>query len=53
VIGFDDLSRAGDRQLNSCLHIMAIAQIRHDTPGRAYYQRKQAPGKATEKHCDA
>lgn len=30
------LSRAGDRQLNSCLHIMAITQIRQDTPGRAY-----------------
>jgi transposase len=39
------LSRAGDRQLHSCLHIMAITQIRHDTPGRAYYQRKRAAGK--------
>jgi transposase len=40
------LSRAGDRQLNSCLHIMAITQIRHNTPGRAYYQRKRAAGKS-------
>jgi len=40
------LSRAGDRQLNCCLHIMAITQIRHDTPGRAYYQRKRAAGKS-------
>jgi transposase len=40
------LSRAGDRQLNSCLHIMAITQIRHDTPGRAYYQRKRTAGKS-------
>jgi transposase len=40
------LSRAGDRQLNSCLHIMAITQIRHNTPGRAYYQRKRATGKS-------
>lgn len=39
------LSRAGDRQLNSCLHIMAITQICHDTPGRTYYQRKRAAGK--------
>jgi transposase len=39
------LSRAGDRQLNYCLHIMAITQIRHNTPGRAYYQRKRAAGK--------
>ena len=40
------LSRAGDRQLNSCLHVMAITQIRRDTPGRAYYQRKRAAGKS-------
>jgi transposase len=40
------LSRAGDRQLNSCLHITAITQIAHDTPGRAYYQRKRAAGKS-------
>jgi transposase len=39
------LSRAGDRQLNFCLHVMAIAQIRHDTPGRAYYLRKRSEGK--------
>ena len=29
------LSRAGDRQLNFFLHVMALAQIRQDTPGRA------------------
>ncbi len=40
------LSRAGDRQLNSCLHIMAITQLRRDTPGRAYYRRKRAAGKS-------
>jgi transposase len=34
------LSRAGDRQLNFCLHVMAITQVRQDTPGRAYYLRK-------------
>jgi transposase len=39
------LSRAGDRQLNFCLHVMAIAQVRHDTPGRAYYLRKRSEGK--------
>ncbi len=38
--------RRRDRQLNSCLHIMAITQIRHDTPGHAYYQRKRAAGKS-------
>jgi transposase len=40
------LSRAGDRQLNCCLHIMAITQIRLDGPGRTYYQRKRANGKS-------
>jgi transposase len=40
------LSRAGDRQLNACLHIMALTQIRSDTPGRAYYQRKRSEGKS-------
>jgi transposase len=40
------LSRAGDRQLNYALHVMAITQIRHDTPGRGYYRRKRAAGKS-------
>ena len=40
------LSRAGDRQLNFCLHIMAITQIRRDTAGQAYCQRKRAAGKS-------
>lgn len=40
------LSRAGDRQLNYCLHMMAITQIRRDTQGRAYYWRKRADGKS-------
>jgi transposase len=39
------LSRAGDRQLNCCLHIMAITQLRRDCPGRRYYLRKRAEGK--------
>ena len=39
------LSRAGDRQLNFCLNVMAITQIRQNTPGRAYYLRKRASGK--------
>ena len=40
------LSRAGNRQLNHALHLVAIVQIRHDTPGRAYYRRKLAEGKS-------
>lgn len=40
------LSRAGDRQLNCALHVMAQAQIRYDGPGRTYDQRKRAAGKS-------
>jgi transposase len=39
------LNPRGNRQLNHALHMAAVAQIRHDTPGRAYYLRKQAEGK--------
>ncbi|MEO3931084.1 IS110 family transposase [Micromonosporaceae bacterium B7E4] len=39
------LSRAGNRRINRALHIMAVVQLRHDTKGRAYYQRKLAAGK--------
>jgi transposase len=35
-----------NRQLNYCLHIMAITQISHDTPGRTYYRSKRAAGKS-------
>ena len=41
------LSRSGNRQLNHAIHIAAIVQIRHDTPGRAYYRRKLTEGKST------
>jgi transposase len=39
------LSRAGNRRANHVIHIAAVSQIRHDTPGRAYYRRKLAAGK--------
>jgi hypothetical protein len=39
------LSRAGNRKLNSVLHVMAVCQVRADTAGRAYYDRKIADGK--------
>jgi transposase len=38
------LSRAGDRQLNYALHMVAICQIAR-TRGRAYYRKKMAEGK--------
>jgi transposase len=39
------LSRAGNRRINRALHIMAIVQLRHDTDGRRYYDRRIAEGK--------
>lgn len=41
------LSRAGNRRINRVLHIMAIVQLRHDTPGRSYYRGKLAAGKTS------
>lgn len=38
------LSRAGDRQLNFALHVMATCQVRQHPAGRAYYLRKRAEG---------
>lgn len=35
----------GNRRLNRSLYTMAITQIRADTEGRAYYQRKREAGK--------
>jgi transposase len=40
------LNPRGNRQLNHALHIAALTQVRNDTPGRAYYLRKQAEGKS-------
>jgi transposase len=40
------LSRAGDRQLNHALHMMAITQLSGETAGRAYYRRKRTAGKS-------
>ncbi len=40
------LSRAGNRQINRVLHIMAVAQLRHrGSEGRTCYDRKVATGK--------
>jgi transposase len=40
------LNQRGNRQLNHAMHIAAVTQIRNDTPGRAYYQRKINEGKS-------
>jgi len=39
------LSRAGNRQINRVLHIMAVVQLRNPTEGRAYFDRRVAAGK--------
>jgi transposase len=41
------LSRAGNRQLNRTLHIMATVQLRNPSEGRDYYDRKKAAGKTS------
>jgi transposase len=38
------LSRAGNRRINRVLHIMAIVQLRNQTKGRAYYDKRRAGG---------
>jgi transposase len=39
------LSRKGNRQINRVLHTMARVQLRNQSPGRDYYDRKKADGK--------
>lgn len=40
------LNPNGNRQLNHAIHIAALGQISHNTPGRAYYLSKQSAGKS-------
>ena len=39
------LSRAGDRRLNFCLHVMALTQVRQNASGRTCYLKKRSEGK--------
>jgi transposase len=41
------LSRAGNREINRVLHIMATVQLRTATEGRAYFDHKKASGKTS------
>jgi transposase len=41
------LSRAGNRQINRALHLMATVQLRNPTLGRVYYDRRKADGKTS------
>jgi transposase len=40
------LNPRGNPKLNHALHLAALTQVRHDTPGRTYHQRKIAEGKS-------
>ena len=42
------LNQRGNRQLNWAIHVIAITQLRHDTAGRFYYDRKVAQGKTSK-----
>jgi transposase len=42
------LNPRGNRKLNHAMHLIAVTQIRHDTPGRVYYDRKLAEGKTKQ-----
>jgi len=39
------LSRAGNRQLNAAVHVVAVCQAAHPGPGRDHYRRKLAEAK--------
>lgn len=39
------LSLRGNRKLNHAIHMAAVTQIRFNTPGRDYYEKKRAEGK--------
>jgi transposase len=41
------LSRKGNRQINRVIHIMAIVQLRNQTIGRAYFDRRVGDGKTS------
>ena len=38
----------GNRQLNWAIQVIAISQLRHDTIGRRYYDRKREEGKTSK-----
>lgn len=42
------LSRAGNRQLNHALHIVALSHKRYDDRGGEYYAKKVAAGKGSK-----
>jgi transposase len=47
------LNPNGNRQLNHAIHIAALGQISHDTPGRAYSLANKPLGSRARKRCAA
>jgi transposase len=39
-------NRGGDRQLNRAFYVIALTQLRHHPPARAYFAAKRAEGKS-------
>lgn len=52
-LGQPQLSRAGDRRLNCCLHTIAITQIARDPRDGSTTEENAPQAKATEKRCAA
>jgi len=42
------LNPKGNRRLNHAIHVIAMAQISHQSDGRTYFDRKLAEGKTTK-----
>jgi len=42
------LNPRGNRKVNHALHVAAVTQLRNDTEGRTYYDRKIAEGKSSK-----
>jgi len=42
------LNQRGNRQLNWAIHVIAVSQLRHDSPGRVYFDRKRSEGKTSK-----
>jgi transposase len=42
------LNPRGNRQLNWAIHVIAISQLRHDSLGRGFYDRKMAEAKSSK-----
>jgi len=42
------LNPRGNRQLNWAIHVIAVTQLRYDSPGLTYFDRERVEGKTTK-----